>query len=84
VNESRLVFGATADSFRISTGSLPAERGPNGKASTYDFQAFELLRIVERFATGFFDLPELIPADPHPHRRGNARGRLRGHQAADC
>jgi hypothetical protein len=41
-----------------------------------------LLRIVERFATGFFDLPEPIPADPHPHRRWNARRRLSGHQAA--
>jgi hypothetical protein len=35
---------------------LPAEHAPNGEPSTYDFQAFELLRIVERFATGFLAL----------------------------
>ena len=29
-----------------------------------DFQVFELLRIVDRFATGFDDLPELIPGRP--------------------
>ena len=39
---------------------MPAERGPNGEASSRDFQTFELLRIVERFAIGFDDLPELI------------------------
>gem|GEM_PF-1452986 len=33
---------------------------PSGEASSRDFQTFELLRIVERFATGFDDLPELI------------------------
>lgn len=26
-----------------------------------DFQVFELIRIVDRFATGFDNLPELIP-----------------------
>lgn len=40
---------------------LPNERGPNGEPSRTDFQTFELLNIVERFATGFDDLPELIP-----------------------
>jgi hypothetical protein len=29
-----------------------------------DFQAYELFSIVERFATGFDDLPELIPGRP--------------------
>ena len=41
---------------------LPAERGPEGQPSTNDFQVFELLRIVERFAVGFEDLPRLIRA----------------------
>jgi hypothetical protein len=40
---------------------LRSERGPNGEPSTTDFQTFELLNIVERFRTGFDDLPELLP-----------------------
>ena len=44
--------------------NYPAERGPHGEPSTHDFQAFELLRIVESFATGFHELPELIPGRP--------------------
>ena len=40
---------------------LRNERGPNGEPSTTDFQTFELLSIVERFSTGFEDLPELVP-----------------------
>lgn len=40
---------------------LRGERGPNGEPSTRDFQTFELLKIVERFRTGFDDLPELLP-----------------------
>ena len=40
---------------------MPTERGQNGEPSTNDFQVFELLRIVEQFAVGFDDLPELIP-----------------------
>ena len=64
MSEGRLVVRATADFFQDLDRQLPAERGPNGEPSTYDFQAFELLRIVERFATGFFDLPELIPGRP--------------------
>lgn len=40
---------------------LPPERGPNGEPSAHDFQVFDLLRIVEVFATRFDELPELIP-----------------------
>jgi hypothetical protein len=61
VTERRLVVRATSDFFRDLDRQLPGERGPQGEPSTYDFQAFELLRIVERFATGFEELPGLIP-----------------------
>ena len=64
MSASRLVVRATTDFFQDLDRQLPAERGPGGEPSTYDFQAFELLRIVERFATGFHDLPELIPGRP--------------------
>jgi hypothetical protein len=64
VSDGRLVVRATAEFFQDLDRQLPAERGPNGERSTYDFQAFELLRIVERFATGSRDLPELIPGRP--------------------
>lgn len=39
---------------------LRSQRGPDGEPSTSDFQTFELLEIVERFATGFDELPEPI------------------------
>ncbi|MBI2168869.1 MAG: hypothetical protein HYU28_05125 [Actinobacteria bacterium] len=52
---------ATAGFFEDLDQQLPPERGPSGEPSTNDFQALELLRIVERFAIGFDDLPELIP-----------------------
>jgi hypothetical protein len=61
VSERRLVVRATSDFFQDLDRQLPAGRGPNGEPSSYDFQAFELLRMVERFATRFHDLPELIP-----------------------
>jgi hypothetical protein len=47
VRDSRLVVRATADFFQDLDRQLPTERGPNGEPSTYDFQSFELLRIVE-------------------------------------
>jgi hypothetical protein len=43
---------------------LPAERGSDGEPSRGDFQTYDLLEIVERFATGWDDLPELIPGRP--------------------
>lgn len=43
---------------------LPAERGPESRPSANDFQVFDLIRIVDRFATDFDDLPELIPGRP--------------------
>ena len=40
---------------------LPDERGPHGEPSRYDFLSLELPEITEAFATGWEDLPELIP-----------------------
>lgn len=39
---------------------LPAERGPRGEASAADFVVIELPAVVERFASDFDGLPELI------------------------
>ena len=61
MSSSRRVVRASASFFEDLDRQLPAERGPDGQPSTNDFQVFELLRIVERFASGFDDLPELIP-----------------------
>ncbi len=52
---------ATLEFFQDLDRQLHGERGPSGDPSTNDFQTFELLEIVERFATGFERLPELIP-----------------------
>jgi hypothetical protein len=48
VRDGRLVVRATAELLQDIDRQPPAERGTNGERSTYDFQAFELLRIVER------------------------------------
>jgi hypothetical protein len=40
---------------------LRAERGPNGEPSAHDFQVYELLRVVEQFATQWESMTELIP-----------------------
>ena len=52
---------ATLDFFRDLDRHLPIDRGPNGEPSTSDFQTFQLLEIVEKFALGYDDLPRLIP-----------------------
>ena len=44
----------------ISIANFQVSGGPNGEPSTSDFQTFELLEIVEKFAVGFDDLPALI------------------------
>lgn len=51
---------ATVEFFEDLDRQLRSERGPNGEPSTNDFQTYELLEIVERFATGFDELPEVI------------------------
>lgn len=57
----RLEVRARPEFFADLDRQLPSERGPNGEPSTGDFQVFELLVIVDTFATGFTKLPELIP-----------------------
>jgi hypothetical protein len=64
VSEPRRIVRATADFFEDLDRQLGAERGPNGEPSTNDFQVFELLRIVDRFATDWAALPELIDGRP--------------------
>jgi hypothetical protein len=64
VSPPRRVVRATAEFFEDLDRQLGAERGPNGEPSANDFQVFELLRIVERFATGWDELPELIAGRP--------------------
>ena len=64
MSDERLIVRATLDFFEDLDRQLPSERGPNGEPSTNDFQVFELLRIVERFAVGFDELPMLIPGRP--------------------
>jgi hypothetical protein len=61
---SRYEVRATLAFFADLDRQLPPERGPAGQPSTNDFQAFELLAIVERFAVGFDELPELIDGRP--------------------
>ena len=57
MSDERLTVRATIDFFEDLDRQLPSARGPNGEPSTNDFQAFELLRIVERFAVGFTSFP---------------------------
>jgi hypothetical protein len=43
---------------------LRPDRGPNGEPSATDFLVIDLPPIVDRFATGFDELPELIEGVP--------------------
>jgi len=61
LSSARRRVRATPSFFADLDRQLPAERGPGGEPSTNDFQVFELLRVIERFAVGFDDLPKLIP-----------------------
>jgi hypothetical protein len=61
LSSTRRTVRATHWFFEDLDRQLPAERGSAGQPSTNDFQVFELLRIIERFAIGFDDLPRLIP-----------------------
>ena len=56
----RRLVRATYGFFEDVDRQLGVERGPNGEPSTADFQTIDLLRIVDRFADEFDDLPELI------------------------
>jgi hypothetical protein len=50
--------------FRQLDTYLASERGPNGEPSTTDFIVLELPPIVERFATDFEGLPEIVEGVP--------------------
>jgi len=60
VSSVRREVRATLDFFHDLDRQLRSERGPNGAPSTSDFQTFELLEIVEKFANDFDELPPLI------------------------
>jgi hypothetical protein len=61
VSGQRRVVRATPDFFRDLDMQLGDDRGGTGQPSRGDFQTYELLRIVEKFATEFDHLPESIP-----------------------
>jgi hypothetical protein len=56
----RRLVRATYGFFEDLDRQLGPERGPNGEPSITDFHTIELLRIVDRFAEQFDELPELI------------------------
>lgn len=60
MSPTRRVVRATPRFFEDLDRQLRTERGPNGEPSTNDFQVLELIRIVDRFAVEFDDLPRLI------------------------
>jgi hypothetical protein len=57
LSSPRRTVRATAAFFDDLDRQLRHERGPWGEPSVNDFQTYELIRIVDRFATGFDDLP---------------------------
>jgi hypothetical protein len=61
LNGERLEVRARPEFFADLDRQLPSERGTNGEPSSGDFQVFELLIIVDTFATSFATLPDLIP-----------------------
>lgn len=61
---TRRTVRAAPDFFAHLDRQLGAQRGPAGEPSAADFQAYELLPIVEEFASHWDELPELIPGRP--------------------
>jgi hypothetical protein len=61
---TRRVVRATPDFFVLLDQQLGNERGPNGEPSSVDFETYELISIIDEFATGWDDLPEQIPGRP--------------------
>lgn len=59
---ARRTVRVTPDFFADLDRQLGPEPGPDGvPPSRNEFQAYDLLEIVERFATGWDDLPAAIP-----------------------
>lgn len=54
----------TAALFEQLDDQLSADRGLKGEPSATDFIVLELPAIVERFSTGFDDLPEVVEGLP--------------------
>jgi hypothetical protein len=75
VSGARRTVRATARFFEDVDRQFPPERGPSGEPSANDFEVFELLRVVETFATRFDELPELIPGR-HDYRILISQGML--------
>lgn len=61
VRPARRDVRPTRDFFLDLDRQLLAQRGPRGELSRTDFQTHDLLLIIDRFATGWDDLPQLIP-----------------------
>ena len=57
---ARLPVRVSPSFFEDLDRQLSSERGPNGEPSSIDFQAVELIAIIDEFATGFADIPPLI------------------------
>ena len=56
----RLPVRVNASFFEDLDRQLSTARGPNGEPSSVDFQAVELVAIIDEFAIGFEDIPSLI------------------------
>lgn len=71
----RRVVRTTPDFFALIDAQLGDERGPNDEPTSAEFEAYELLAIIEKFATGWDDLPQQFPGRPE-YRMLIATGRL--------
>jgi hypothetical protein len=60
----RRIVRVTDAFFEQLDAQLGADRGPHGEPSATDFLVLELPPIVERFASGFDDLPEVVVGLP--------------------
>lgn len=61
---TRRIVRATDTFFEELDAQLRPERGHHGEPSATDFLVVEMPAIVERFAVGFEDLPEVVEGDP--------------------
>lgn len=60
----RRTVRATPDFFALIDAQLGDERGPNDEPTSAEFEAYELLAIIDKFATAWDTLPEQIPGRP--------------------
>lgn len=61
MSEARRAVRATTSFFDDLDRQIPSERGPPVNPQPMTSRSSKLIRIVDRFATGLDDLPELIP-----------------------